>query len=154
MHCYSLKNRQSRSVSGRLVSPEFITALTGLYFFIPVCVQCILFVRIYAVYPPRTISRPLFVAIYGTLGAMTLARIANISVALKRISDASRLSPDSWAVTTVGRHVPSVTAELSMSLVYDTYVFSLCLRDGTRVLCHWTASLHLCFSSVFTKAVR
>ncbi|RPD52584.1 hypothetical protein L227DRAFT_658736 [Lentinus tigrinus ALCF2SS1-6] len=40
----------SRVVSGRLVSPELITALTGLYFFIPVCVQCMLFVRIFAVH--------------------------------------------------------------------------------------------------------
>lgn len=106
---------------GRFVGAQWITALTGLYFFIPVCVQCILFVRIFAVYPYRTISRPLALAIYGTLFAMTVARIVNISIALKRIDDAGHLAPNAWAVTVVGRRIPSVMAELSMGLVYDTY---------------------------------
>ncbi|RPD75857.1 hypothetical protein L226DRAFT_443216, partial [Lentinus tigrinus ALCF2SS1-7] len=65
----------SRSVMGRQVSPEFIIALTSLYFFIPLCVQCILFVRIFAVYPPQTISRMLALMIYGTTMALTVARI-------------------------------------------------------------------------------
>ncbi len=89
------------------------------------CVQCILFVRIFAVYPPRTTSRLLALAIYGTLFAMTVARIVNITIALKRISDAGRLAPDAWTITVVGRRIPSVMAELAMGLVYDTYEISL-----------------------------
>ncbi|RPD60940.1 hypothetical protein L227DRAFT_611010 [Lentinus tigrinus ALCF2SS1-6] len=110
----------SRTVAGHHVSPNFVTAVTGLYFFIPVCVQCILFVRIFAVYPPRAISRLLAATIYGTLLGMTLARIVNLGIALKQFSDTAHLSPDPWAVTGVARRVPLVTVELSMGLVYDT----------------------------------
>ncbi|TFK83130.1 hypothetical protein K466DRAFT_589991 [Polyporus arcularius HHB13444] len=117
----------SRTVAGRFVGAEWITALTGLYFFIPVCVQCILFVRIFAVYPPRTTSRPLALAIYGTLFAMTVARIVNITIALKRINDAGHLAPDAWTITVVGRRIPSVMAELALGLVYDTIASSLFL---------------------------
>lgn len=98
-----------------------MTAVTGLYFFIPICVQCILFVRIYAVYPPLSTSRWLSAAIYGTLLSMTLARVVNLGISLKQFSDTAHLSENPWAVTGVGRRVPFVTVELSMSLVYDTY---------------------------------
>ncbi|KAI0706021.1 hypothetical protein C8T65DRAFT_652487 [Cerioporus squamosus] len=121
------------TVSGRYVSPEWITALTGLYFFIPLCVQCILFLRIFAVYPPRTISRLLAIAIYGMLLAMTVARVVNIAIVLKELDDAGRMSANAWAVATAGRHIPSIMAELSMGLVFDTItssLFLLRLRQG------------------------
>ncbi|RPD52580.1 hypothetical protein L227DRAFT_617695 [Lentinus tigrinus ALCF2SS1-6] len=117
----------TRSITGRAVSPDFITALTGLYFFIPLCVQCILFVRIFAVYPPRVISRLLAVAIYGTLLTMTLARVVNIGIALKKINETSRLSGNVWAATTVEGHVPSLMAELCMALAYDIIASGLFL---------------------------
>ncbi|TFK83129.1 hypothetical protein K466DRAFT_272969 [Polyporus arcularius HHB13444] len=115
------------TVSGHYVAPAWITALTGLYFFIPLTVQCILFVRIFAVYPPRTTSRWLAVPIYGTLFAMTAARVVNISIALKKLDDAGRVSPNAWAVATAGRNIPSLMVELSMALVYDTITSSLFL---------------------------
>ncbi|RPD52581.1 hypothetical protein L227DRAFT_558556 [Lentinus tigrinus ALCF2SS1-6] len=117
----------SRTVAGHFVSAQFIVALSGLYFFIPVCVQCILFVRIFAVYPPQTISRLRAVAIYGTLLAMTVARVVNLAIALKEMNDASRHAANAFAITTVGAHIPSIMAELSMGLVYDTIASSLFL---------------------------
>ncbi|TFK86952.1 hypothetical protein K466DRAFT_523255 [Polyporus arcularius HHB13444] len=117
----------SRSISGHLVSPAFVTALSGLYFFIPVCVQCILFVRIFAVYPPRSISRLLAFTLYGTLFAMTVARVVNLVITLIRMSDAAHHAASAWAVLGVGRRIPSVTAELSMGLLYDIIASTLFL---------------------------
>ena len=86
--------------------------------------------RIFTVYPPRVISRLLALSNYGTLFALTIARVFNIGIALKNISDAARLSPNPWDATTSGRHVPSVTAELCMALVYDTYgLFALSMSS-------------------------
>ncbi|RDX46052.1 hypothetical protein OH76DRAFT_1356743 [Lentinus brumalis] len=120
-------------MSGREVAPGFVVGLIGLYFFIPVCVQCILFVRIVAVYPPRTLSWIRTVAIYGSLSAIAIARLANVGVALKRVQDGSRGSDSPWVAATVGWHVPSAKAELFMGLLYDVIassLFLLRLREG------------------------
>ncbi|RPD53621.1 hypothetical protein L227DRAFT_616824 [Lentinus tigrinus ALCF2SS1-6] len=117
----------SRTVAGYFVSPQFFTAVNALYFFNPLCVQCILFLRIFAVYPPQTISRLHAVAIYGTLMAITVARVVNLAIGLKDMSDASRHAANAWAFVTVIAHIPSIVAELSMGLVYDTMASSLFL---------------------------
>ena len=116
---------KTRSVTGRSVSPQFITGLTGLYFVIPICVQGILLVRILATYPPRVISRLLAFAIYGTLLAMMLARAINIGVAIQKISNTTRMSGNLWTATTFEEHVPSLKVELCMTLAYDMYELSL-----------------------------
>ena len=115
---------KTRSVTGRSVSPQFITGLTGLYFVIPICVQGILLVRILATYPPRVISRLVAFAIYGTLLAMMLARAINIGVAIQKISNTTRMSGNLWTATTFEEHVPSLKVELCMTLAYDMYELS------------------------------
>ncbi len=72
-------------------------------------------------YPPRRISRWLALTIYGTLLALTLARIVNVGIALNRINDAVHLSGNPLGLGAVGRHIPFITVELAMGLVYDVY---------------------------------
>ncbi|RPD76853.1 hypothetical protein L226DRAFT_569097 [Lentinus tigrinus ALCF2SS1-7] len=117
----------SRAMSGREVKPGFVVGLLGLYFFIPVCVQCILFVRILAVYSPRFLSWTHATFIYGSLSAISVARVVNVGIALKRVQDGSRGSDNPWVASTVGWHVPSAKAELFMALLYDVIASSLFL---------------------------
>ncbi|KAI0706020.1 hypothetical protein C8T65DRAFT_708906 [Cerioporus squamosus] len=120
-------------MSGREVTPEFIVGLLGLYFFIPVCVQCILFVRIVAVYPPRSLSRIRCILIYGSLSALPIARLVNVGVGLKKMEDDSRGSDDPFETGTIALHVLSAKVELFMRLVYDVIassLFLLRLREG------------------------
>ena len=119
-------------MSGREVKSGFVVGLIGLYFFIPVCVQCILFVRILAVYPPHYISWARTSLIYGPLSAISIARLANVAIALKRIQDGSRGSDSPWVAATIGWHVPSAKAELFMGFLYDMYEFLNTFPEALR----------------------
>ena len=115
---------QTAAASGIPAPIEYITVHTTLYFLVPTCVQCILLVRILAVYPPYTLSGLRRTLIYGTLGAIMLARVGNIAYDLHRLNvEAKKLR--NWEI--VGQldwALPTSKVECFLQLTYDVCVFT------------------------------
>ncbi|KAI0691677.1 hypothetical protein C8Q76DRAFT_634634 [Earliella scabrosa] len=123
----------SRTLSARPVNPDITIAMTCLYFFIPICVQCILLVRILAVYPPRTLSWSLWAAIYGPLTAVIVVRIVNASIAFRKIAEGTDKYQDAYVAAQIAWNLPYAKAEWFLQLLYDIYasaLFLLRLREG------------------------
>ena len=93
--------------------------MTCLYFFIPICVQCILLVRILAVYPPRTLSWSLWAAIYGPLTAVIIVRIVNASIAFRKIAEGTDKYQDAYVAAQIAWNLPYAKAEWFLQLLYD-----------------------------------
>ncbi|RPD76870.1 hypothetical protein L226DRAFT_459885 [Lentinus tigrinus ALCF2SS1-7] len=124
---------QAGAASGKLAPTEFITVQTCLYFLIPICVQSILLVRIVAVYPPYTLSWTRKILIYGTLGAIMVARIINVSFSFHKINEAARRLRDWEAVGHIAWVLPNSRVEWFLQLFYDviaSMLFLLRLRHG------------------------
>ena len=90
-----------------------------MYFFIPICVQCILLVRIIAVYPPRTLTVAGWVVIYGTLIVVTIARFVNIALALNIIVDSAHQSSSALVTGQIVWNMPYSKVEWFLQLFYD-----------------------------------
>ncbi|KAI0691630.1 hypothetical protein C8Q76DRAFT_758730 [Earliella scabrosa] len=118
---------QSHAVSGRPPASDLTTALTCMYFFIPICVQCILLVRIIAVYPPRTLTVAGWVVIYGTLIVVTIARFVNIALALNIIVDSAHQSSSALVTGQIVWNMPYTKVEWFLQLFYDVFASALFL---------------------------
>ena len=93
-----------------------------MYFFVPICVQCILLVRIVAVYPPRTLTWTGWLLVYGTLIVLVAARLVNMSLAFNEIVGGARRSASALVVGEIAWKSPYAKAEWFLQLSYDTYV--------------------------------
>ncbi|RDX48920.1 hypothetical protein OH76DRAFT_1404109 [Lentinus brumalis] len=118
---------QTGAASGRLGPTELITVQTCLYFLIPICVQCILLIRIIAVYPPYSLSWTRGVLIYGTLGAIMVARIINVSFSFHKIDEAARRLRNWEAVGHIAWVLPNSRVEWILQLFYDVFASMLFL---------------------------
>ncbi|KAM5531178.1 hypothetical protein V8D89_015148 [Ganoderma adspersum] len=114
----------------RPASVSRIEALVILSYFIPICTQSILLIRIFAVYPLRLLSWKKNLLVYGVLGVALMARTINMGFCLHQIIADLQKSVDIF----VGWTSPFVRADWFLQLFYVTYasaLFLLRLREGS-----------------------
>ena len=90
-------------------------------FLIPVCVQSILIVRVVAVYPPRMQTRLRNLLIYGGFVVISVARIINMVLFLKKTARqiATSQSADTLTISLYTMRLPNGRAEWILQSVND-----------------------------------
>lgn len=89
-------------------------------FFIPVCVQSVLIVRVVAVYPPRLLSSARCMLIYGAFAALSIARIVNMTIFLDSVSkEMSRTGADTLTISKYAFDLPNGKIEWILQSVND-----------------------------------
>ena len=73
-------------------------------------------------YPLHTLSWIRAALIYGTLSTISVARLINVSIGLKKVQDGSRGLDSPWVDAIVAWHIPFAKVELFLALFYDTSV--------------------------------
>ena len=106
---------QKGTLSGHPGNIRSIQALTCLNFFIPICIETILLIRIIAVYPPRLQTLTKNILIYGVLASMQLGRLINMALFFKTVIITMRTSANAF----IGVKLPSARAEWFLQLMYD-----------------------------------
>ena len=94
-------------------------AVACLDFFVPICTQSILFIRVIAVYPPRELTWSRRVLIYGTLSGIQLARLANAIVDFVKTAKMINKAPNFVVAEQVAWTLPYVKVEFILQLAYD-----------------------------------
>ena len=89
-------------------------------FLIPVCVQSVLIVRVVAVYPPRMQSWARNLFIYGAFIALSIARITNMGLFLRTVSQEINSSgADTLTISLYAQRLPNGRAEWIMQSTND-----------------------------------
>lgn len=124
------------TASGRAVPTEFLVAIIGFYILIPICVQCILLLRIIAVYPPYALTLVRRVLIYGTLVALLIARVINAGIGLHKLTVDAKKTRDWEVIGSASWALPNSRVEWFLQLFYDVCVATQRLSDSklTRML--------------------
>ena len=105
------------------VNPEWIIAVGGLYLLAPICVQVILLLRLVVVYPPRLLSLPVSLGIYGTAVAIKVAQVINASYLLHTVQNGAKGVPKSIASESADMWFsPYAKVNYFLQLSDDTYV--------------------------------
>ena len=94
-------------------------AITCLYFFVPICTQSILLVRVIAVYPPRQINWAQRVVIYGTFTTVQTARMSNAIIDFVKTAQLISSTSDFLVAEESAWRMPYVKVEFILQLVYD-----------------------------------
>ena len=105
------------------------TAMTVLFFLAPICVQAILLVRVFAVYPLHTLTRCHILMVYGVLLSVLVARTINLSFAIASIVEGSRHLANTYSASEVEWKLPNAKVEWCLQLFYDMYVLFLILPN-------------------------
>ena len=113
---------QTAAASGVPGPPEFITVQTCLFFLVPLSVQCVLLVRIFAVYPPYTLSWPRRILIYGTLGTIMVARVCNAAIDVHKVDVGARTSHNWVAAAQLAWGLPYSKVDVFLQLAFDVCV--------------------------------
>ncbi|RPD58594.1 hypothetical protein L227DRAFT_576978 [Lentinus tigrinus ALCF2SS1-6] len=124
---------QAVNASGRAVPTQYLNAIIGFYILIPICVQCILLLRIVAVYPPYALSLIRRILIYGTLGAILIARVINAGIGLHKLAQDAERTRDWEVIGHLSWILPNSRVEWFLQLFYDllaSMLFLLRIRQS------------------------
>ncbi|TBU44841.1 hypothetical protein BD309DRAFT_957429 [Dichomitus squalens] len=124
---------QKQSIALQPVNTKFLLATTCLYFFIPICTQAILLFRVIAVYPPRFLSWARRALIYGTFGALLVARFVNSILDFHKTAQMIENTNDFAVAIESAWTLPYVKVELVLQLAHNVLastLFLVRLREG------------------------
>ena len=106
---------QKITLAGHPGNVHLIQGLVCVSFFIPVCTQSILLIRILAVYPPRLLTWKKNLLIYGTLASVQTSRFINMGLYFNQVISVLNRSSDAFT----SWHISFVRAEMFLQLFYD-----------------------------------
>ena len=89
-------------------------------FLIPICVQCVLIIRVIAVYPPWRLKWTQTLLIYGTFVALFIGRVINMGLFLNKVAqDISSSGADTITIALYAVSLPNGKAEWILQSVND-----------------------------------
>ncbi|KAM5539669.1 hypothetical protein V8D89_006778 [Ganoderma adspersum] len=103
----------SRTVfSGEIPESRLVLVFMSMSFLIPICVQCVLIIRVIAVYPPWRLKRGESLFIYGTFMALSFSRVINMALFLNKVAqDISSSGADTITIALYAVSLPNGKAE-------------------------------------------
>ena len=111
-------------------SPPTTTVLTSTLLVVPFCAQCLLVLKVIALYPPQQFSRASCLSVYLPAALIKLGRVANIAFCVFQIHhhQTSGSNNKFLPAVDVAFGVTSLKAEVILQLVDNTYVHILTFR--------------------------
>ncbi|PIL26420.1 hypothetical protein GSI_12177 [Ganoderma sinense ZZ0214-1] len=114
--------------SGKIPESRLVLVFMSMSFLIPICVQCVLIIRVIAVYPPWRLKRMETLFIYGTFAVLFIARIVNMTLFLNKVAqDISSSGADTITISLYAVSLPNGKAEWTLQSINDLYASVLFL---------------------------